>query len=249
MKTNEIIMLEEISMNAHPALFTEIYDRWILRYANGYTYRANSISPLYLSSVSIEDKIEECEKRYYEKGLPCIYKLTEAAEKGLDSALERRGYEKKALSKIYVAELKGNYVENTKIRCTFSVDDRWINDFIKLDGINSDSDKGIAIQITKSINRPVICASAYEDAKFVACGLGIIERGYVGLFDIRVDENFRRKGYGSDICKEIMRQAKLMGINKSYLQVSSTNNGAINMYENIGYKLAYDYWYRVKENK
>lgn len=31
------IMFEELSFNSHPALQTQFYDGWVLRFANGYT--------------------------------------------------------------------------------------------------------------------------------------------------------------------------------------------------------------------
>lgn len=88
----EILRIEELSINAFPAISTELYDGWILRYSDGYTYRGNSINPLYSSTIDLENKIEYCEYKYFEKGLPCVYKMTENADEGLDSSLEKRGY-------------------------------------------------------------------------------------------------------------------------------------------------------------
>ena len=44
---NEISLIEEISMNAHPSLKTIVYDGWILRFVNEHTNRANSINLTY----------------------------------------------------------------------------------------------------------------------------------------------------------------------------------------------------------
>ncbi len=44
---NGISLIEEISMNAYPALKTVVYDEWILRFANEHTNRTNSINPTY----------------------------------------------------------------------------------------------------------------------------------------------------------------------------------------------------------
>ena len=51
---NLIVMYEEIAMNAFPALLSEIYDGWILRYSDGYTYRGNSVNPIYKSTLNLE---------------------------------------------------------------------------------------------------------------------------------------------------------------------------------------------------
>jgi len=56
---NKIQLYEELSLNAHPSLQTQVYDGWILRYANGYTSRANSINPLYQSTLDLQEKIAE----------------------------------------------------------------------------------------------------------------------------------------------------------------------------------------------
>jgi len=63
--TEKIQLYEELSLNAHPSLQTQLYDGWILRFANGYTNRANSINPLYPSLIDLQTKITECEKRYF----------------------------------------------------------------------------------------------------------------------------------------------------------------------------------------
>ena len=41
---NNHIHLEELAMNAWPAIQTYLYDGWIVRFANGYTKRANSVT-------------------------------------------------------------------------------------------------------------------------------------------------------------------------------------------------------------
>jgi hypothetical protein len=42
---------EELTINTWPSLQTCCYDGWILRFARGYTRRANSVYPLYDSSI------------------------------------------------------------------------------------------------------------------------------------------------------------------------------------------------------
>ena len=39
--------LEELSLNALPSLENIFLDGWVVRFANGYTKRANSVNPLY----------------------------------------------------------------------------------------------------------------------------------------------------------------------------------------------------------
>jgi hypothetical protein len=51
-------------MNALPAIQTNVYDGWILRFAAGYTKRTNSINPIYSSNVDLNSKIENAEQMW-----------------------------------------------------------------------------------------------------------------------------------------------------------------------------------------
>lgn len=93
MEQSRIGEIEEILINAFPAVEREIYDGWILNFSGGYTYRANCIYPFYHSNYDLEEKVVYCENQYRELLLPAIYKMTAAVPKALDDLLEARGYE------------------------------------------------------------------------------------------------------------------------------------------------------------
>lgn len=48
--------MEELSLNNWQPLSTLLYDGWVLRFANGYTKRANSIQPILYSTLELEQK-------------------------------------------------------------------------------------------------------------------------------------------------------------------------------------------------
>ena len=88
-----ILFIEELALNGWPALTTLCYDGWLLRLANGYTRRANSVSPLYDSSLDLNAKIRYCEAIYAQYGQSAIFKLTEATNPpDLDQVLNDQGY-------------------------------------------------------------------------------------------------------------------------------------------------------------
>ncbi|MDR2374804.1 MAG: hypothetical protein LBD96_00015 [Treponema sp.] len=49
--------IEELSMNAWLSLQTLVYDGWIIRLANGYTKRANSVNPIYPSKIGMDKRL------------------------------------------------------------------------------------------------------------------------------------------------------------------------------------------------
>lgn len=242
---DKILRYEEIALNAFPAKLTEVFDGWILRYSNGYTYRANSVNPIYPSKYDLSYKIGECEKKYFSRSLPCIFKMTKSVENNLDELLENRGYE--MTKKAYVMEmlLPHNYSDNPeKVICSSTIEEKWLEEFVVLNGTIENPDKTTIKDMLRTIGNPLVCAAIYENNEMAACGLGVYEDEKIGLFDIRVLEKYRRKGYGKMICRKIIYDGTKMGANKAYLQVAASNNIAIDMYKKLGFKKIYEYWYR-----
>lgn len=127
------------------------------------------------------------------------------------------------------------------------MDEEWINDFTILNGTEKEEEKISVSTMLNNINEQVICASVIKEGNMVACGLGVIEEDKVGLYDIRVSNSYRRQGLGTKICQKIIEEAIKKGADTAYLQVAATNDIAIRMYEKIGFRNLYTYWYRVKE--
>ncbi|WP_438351734.1 GNAT family N-acetyltransferase [Paenibacillus sp. FA6] len=87
----------------------------------------------------------------------------------------------------------------------------------------------------------------YNNSIPVACGLGVVEGDYVGLYDVVTDKQYRNKGYGEQLILHILHWAKSIGATKSYLLVVKNNISAIQLYNKLNYKEQYTYWYRHKK--
>jgi len=244
---NDIILYEELSMNAHPAIKTQLYDGWILRFANGYTNRANSINPLYPSAIPIEEKINLCEEIYMSQNLTTTYKLTPSSPQIIDDVLNKKGYEVVTPTNVMVKALTATGAFKSKTTIVDKIDRAWQENYFRLNGISDDLKIKTARAIQGNILNKTLCASIVEEDATVACGLCVIERGYAGLFDIIVDLNHRGKGFGFDICNSLLNNAAKMGAKFSYLQVVADNTPAIALYNKLCFNDCYQYWYRVKK--
>ena len=101
-----IRLQEELPINAWPSLQTLLYDGWALRFANGYTKRANSVNPLYHSGTDVTEKIETCERLYRGKGLKVVFKMTPASQpEDLDSILAAQGYQVDSPTSVQLLDL------------------------------------------------------------------------------------------------------------------------------------------------
>ena len=239
--------IEEISLNAWPALETIQYDGWVIRYANGVTKRSNSVNPIYESSQNIDDKIEYCERFYRSKTLPVCFKITEIAQpSGLDQILEAHGYEHKYDVSIQLMDISNFSTETDKhIHLLEGTDDLWLNHYIKMNGSKL-SDKPVYKKIIDKIASQKCLFTLTLNDTVIGCGLGVVEDKFVGLFDIVIDQQYRNHGFGKILIENILKWGKSKGADNAYLQVLADNAPTIRLYEKVGFKEKYSYWYRIK---
>ncbi len=240
--------LEELSFNAWPALQTKLYDGWILRFANGYTKRANSINPLYHSTLQLQEKIKKCENEYEKQNLPVVFKLThDSHPRGIDNELEKRNYirlDETSVRVLKMSEYQYRKPEGILIENGFS--DDWFKDFVNCSNLKNETYQRTAKAVLQNILGQVVAVRKKMDDKTVGCGYGAIERGYIGIFDVIVDQNYRGKGLGQDIMDGILSAATDEKIENAYLSVVVGNAPAENLYRKLGFKEIYRYGYRKK---
>ena len=240
---------EELTINAWPSIQTMVFDGWIIRMANGYTKRANSIIPLYSFENNVYEKIDYCEKIYRQNNLPVIFKIIGCNEhKKIDQILDKMGYQNIDLTSVQIcnkinqsnSEFIGIIVNNV-----FSAE--WKKCFYECNGINDLYIINTIEIMLDNIKLDLITVYKKENGIFIGCGYGVIEKGYVGIFDIIVKNEFRGNGYGKEIVGAILNKANEQGIENSYLSVVDNNIIAKKLYERMGFNEIYKYWYRKME--
>jgi GNAT superfamily N-acetyltransferase len=100
-------------------------------------------------------------------------------------------------------------------------------------------------EILEAIPSRRFLASLADAGQVVACGLGVLETGYLGLFDLITDPHQRNRGYGTKLLTSLLRWAQENGASHAYLQVVGKNAPARHLYAKLGFEEAYPYWYRV----
>lgn len=240
--------IEEMSMNAWPALQTVLFDGWVLRFANGYSKRANSVNPIYESTLDIHEKIINCEQVYHSKNLPTIFKITDGpVQVTYDELLSGRGYEKHDETSLRTLSLnKYNPIISDHLQDEGTFTAEWIKNYLTCADIHEVETVQTIQMMLSHIVSPKVCAILKMDDEVVACGYGVIENGYVGIFDIIVKESQRGHGYGQTLVEGILGLAKRKGAQTAYLQVMCRNKVADWLYEKLGFEEVYRYWYRVK---
>ena len=233
-------------MNAWPALQTLVYDGWVLRFASGYTRRANSINPIYPSQLDTLEKIAYCRKLYTAKGLRTIFKLTqEVYPQDLDDILEKNGYAYEAETSVQTITLdRIDVTDFGKVRIVTHVEDEWVDAFFRMAETAGEHMATLRAML-RSIMMPKCLAYMKYRKAIVACGLGVMEEDLIGLFDIVVDKKYRGRGFGKQVVQGMLLWAKKEGMKSSYLQVMVDNKKAMALYRQLGFIEIYRYWYRT----
>ncbi|MGB2982487.1 MAG: GNAT family N-acetyltransferase [Candidatus Bipolaricaulia bacterium] len=240
------VRLEELGLSAWPALEETHYDGWILRFADGHTKRANSISPLYPSTIDVEEKIAACERAHEEHGLPTIFRLTPFSEPAtLDQTLDSRDYSMIDRTLVMTRSI-ANFSAPPSDFSIRPVDaETWLDTFERFDLLSPEdmsTRRGIIGRISPD-PIPVIAGPADHPT---GINLGVREGAAVGLFSLFVAEERRLQGLGQALVEETLAIAADRGATLAYLQVEELNMPARGLYEKLGFTEAYPYWYRVR---
>jgi hypothetical protein len=240
-----IRQIEEISLNAWPAHQQRLYDGWLLRSAEGYTKRANCIMPVYETSLPLAEKIAFCEAAYRQLTLPPIFRLTPLADPALDAALEGRGYRQIDPTRVMTLDLHGWQLPAPLTLSPRELPlEQWMGVYSQVSGSLVEKQPAHT-QILRNILAPHLTAALEIEGQWVACGLGVLERGWLGLFDIVTHASFRRRGLATELVTGMLAWAQAQGAENSYLQVMENNTPALALYAKMGYVDGYGYWYRV----
>lgn len=240
-------LVEEISMNAWPSLRTVLYDGWVLRFAGGYTGRANSVNPIFGSSLDITDKTRHCEHLYWGEGQDCIFKISPAAvPAGLDAFLAEQGYKKRAPTAVQTLDLDSIIMPGvSQLEGSANATTAWLHFYRRIAHVD-ERYFSIMERMLHSIEPPACFVSVEDSGQVVAAGFAVVERGYVGLFDIASDPRVRNRGLGTDVVRHLLWWGKQNGARRAYLQVTHDNAPALHLYKKLGFEEKYSYWYRVK---
>jgi N-acetylglutamate synthase len=242
-----IRLLEELSLNAWPSLQNVYDDGWMLRFAQGYTRRANSVNPLYLPSENLDEKIRRSESWYRARKQETVFKMTPLAlPKELDGVLARQGYREEAITSVQTVSLETlDTPQQETITLAPDLNDDWLTLFCQIRGLTL-RHLGTMRSMMSGIAPARSFAVLYRDNAPAALGFAVAEKGYVGLYDITTAENIRNRGIGRQLVLYLLNWGKAHGATNAYLQVMTTNAPALRLYDSLGFEEVYQYWYRVK---
>ena len=249
---DEIALIEELAANAWPAEINQALDGWRLRFNVGVTSRANSVwANADGGRVPLAERLDLVEDFYTRHGIPPCYQVTPAAQPAdLDAVLADRGYTTHSFTLVEAAALAPVAAASLP-RADVRVDlaDRLSDDWLAVyQAVEAGSDHALAARqgILRRIGPRAGYALARLDGIAVGVALGVVERGWLGVFCMGTLAAARRRGVGASVLGALAAWALGEGASQAYLQVVAANAVARALYESVGFAPLYEYHYRQR---
>ncbi|HVX45702.1 MAG TPA: GNAT family N-acetyltransferase [Mycobacteriales bacterium] len=236
------LALEEITALGWPAPATARLGRWLLRAADGYTRRANSVLPLGPAGLPVEAAIDRAREWYAERRLPLRFQLPTPGTEALDEILEKQHFLRENLTFVHVAPV-GAIMATAPAR-------------EDLPPVRLQNYPGAAWQQMQEPITPIaqavltgarlpVFATVADGETTIATARAVVDFDWLGITALQVAPEYRRRGIAMHVMRALGAWGRSNGARNSYLQVEEANHGAIDLYERLGYVMHHEYHYRL----
>ena len=248
MSTETIRLIEELAANAWRPAIEQQLGGWRLRWTGGESRRVNSVWPNRLPAVKdLAQGIEQVEDFYrLYNAIPRHQICPAALPEDLPDRLAERGYTAHAHTAVKIADIKDllKLASPAKAEMTASpqLSETWFQTYTGASGYSSES-LPIRLGILTRVEPTTHFVTLSLDGTPVAVGLGVVERGWMGVFCVVTDPAHLRQGLASGVMYALAEWGQAQGAEQVYLQVMNNNPPAIQLYERMGFEELYEYSY------
>lgn len=232
-----IDQIERAGFRAAPAAETFRLGGWSANIGRGTVGRMNSVTTFGTEPFDLFETVEQVERRYRGRGRPVKFRLTDR-DVNLDDLLGARGYERSEDVLVMTRPTRAGEAGATTLR---GVTAGWLERYRRF----RPADEHRAAEIGESL-AGLDRTHALFDLEERAVGLGIVDGGLVGMFDVAVDPSVRRTGLGTRLTGAILAWGASEKATIAYLQVEESNVPATSLYRRLGFEETYRYWYRSR---
>ena len=235
---------EEHLMNAWPSLRTVVCNGWIFRQADGYTKRANSANAMDVRG-DFAPTLECARKFYASFDCPTIFRLTPLAGAEPDRILAGLGFEVVDETLVMKATISDAARPDSGLAISALCTEEWEAGYAashEQDSLQRQRHRAILKSIAPL---PTAFATIHDDGQPAAFGLGVIDRGRLGLFDIVTAPSARRRGAARKLVAGLLHWGQSQDAETAWLSVIHANTNAVALYRQFGFSESYRYHYRV----
>lgn len=236
-----IAELEELSTTTWPPHQIKNIGLWKCRISNGRTFRANSVlvmgaSAFGDSGLDLEKAIETVDSIYREAGLPTVFQISLPIYQEFNDYLISRGWSEKVGAAFLIKDLEpsfdlGNIAQNENLE--ISDTDQPLDAFLAL---HDD-------QVLRSIMMayPARYIALVHEKEIIATARVAISGPWAIVTRLIVADAHRKKGFARLLMLVCMNSALEHGASKMALQVDQSNQDALALYQNLGFRVHHTY--------
>ncbi|MGQ4911099.1 MAG: GNAT family N-acetyltransferase [Candidatus Thorarchaeota archaeon] len=249
MDEDSIASMELLQQEMWPARNIERINGWILSENGGITWRANSTYPYGdMRPERADEAIEKVIAFYRKHGCSPAFKMTKACSPpDLDERLEARGFVKFMPTHVQTRGLV-DYDFSSPPAIRVQITEELTEDWLETQRVD-ERYHGSNVLVLKDILKRLPGRSGYaivrNESGVIGVGLGVVHKNWLALYSVRVVEEHRRKGVGEAISRGLTSWGRRVGAQNVFLQVEADKTKAIRLYEKLGFRTAYSYWYRA----
>ena len=241
--------IEEACLNGWPALREVVFDGWLIRLADGYTRRTNSVNLLGEGMLPFAEKLRYCEALYASQGLPAIVCVPSTADPCLSHVLDERGYgPPEDESRVLFADF-----DQAPPQAFPGIETEeglpgaaWLETVARFQR-QSDRARQAHRRILENLSIPAaFVAYRLPDGQIGALAFGAVHNGIVCVNSVVTDPAFRRRGLARKVVSTVLAWAQTRcGATGACLSVVADNAPAVALYETLGFdREVYRYHYR-----
>ena len=240
-----LLACEQRIINAWPAVSTLLVGSYAVRFANGYSGRANSASAIMPGAELDDEALALIEGLYRAEGLPPCIRLTPLVGAATRDKALARGYRVKDASFGMISDVSGApFAIDPQVTIESRPSAAWIAG-VAARQTGAKTHVGNLTAILAQLRLPGAFASVVIEGVPVAYGMGVAERGMAEIGLIVVDSAQRGQGLGQRLVGSLMAWAAGQGCSSAYLQVEENNAVAMRLYDRLGFRKLYRYETRI----
>ena len=233
-----------------PGLERERLGAWVLRYGEGFTWRANSVLVLGEPGPDVPAAVDEVERRYRARGRPAAFQVDhplpgsprpEPAPE-LAAELDRRGYDTRVRVTVLVAGLLPEH--SPRVHWADAPDQDWLALYEPPAG--AAAGPATVRRVLAAGAGPRFAHLRDDDGTLLGGVRLVTAHRWAGISALTVHPGRRRQGHGRTLVAAALHRGRQQGARDAYVQVEDGNDAALALYRQAGFTAHHGFEFRVR---